>query len=124
MKLRVLGLAAIALAVAAGAAVSRPAQHAGWVDQARLLGADKDLDNWLGYGRTFAEQRFSPAGFAMPLGLKDVGLALGAGEAKRVPLPFAGVLRDGFLEALAGGGEELDWSALALVAARRAHLGD
>lgn len=77
-----------------------------------------------GYGKLIAEQRFSPAGFAMPLGLKDVGLALGAGEAKRVPLPFAGVLRDGFLEALAGGGEELDWSALALVAARRAHLGD
>jgi len=77
-----------------------------------------------GYGQLIAEQRFSPAGFAMPLGLKDVGLALGAGEAKRVPLPFAGVLRDGFLEALAGGGEELDWSALALVAARRAHLAD
>lgn len=77
-----------------------------------------------GYGKLIAEQRFSPAGFAMPLGLKDVGLALGAGEAKRVPLPFAGVLRDGFLEALAGGGEELDWSALALVAARRAHLAD
>lgn len=72
-----------------------------------------------GYGKLIAEQRFSPAGFAMPLGLKDVGLALGAGEAKRVPLPFAGVLRDGFLEALAGGGEELDWSALALVSERK-----
>ena len=77
-----------------------------------------------GYGKLIAERRFSPAGFAMPLGLKDVGLALGAGEARRVPLPFAGVLRDGFLDALAHGGEELDWSALALVAARRASLDD
>jgi len=75
-----------------------------------------------GYGKLIAEQRYSPAGFAMPLGLKDVGLALSAGEARRVPLPFAGVLRENFLDALAHGGEELDWSALALVAARRAGL--
>ncbi|WP_017460978.1 NAD(P)-dependent oxidoreductase [Dyella ginsengisoli] len=75
-----------------------------------------------GYGKLIAEQRFSPAGFAMPLGLKDVGLALSAGEGRRVPLPFAGVLRDGLLDALAHGGEDLDWSALALVAARRAGL--
>lgn len=75
-----------------------------------------------GYGKLIAEQRFKPAGFALPLGYKDVGLALAAGEARRVPLPFAGVLRDAMLEALAAGDAELDWSALALVAAHRAHL--
>jgi len=75
-----------------------------------------------GYARLIAEQRFKPAGFTLPLGYKDVGLALAAGEAARVPLPFAGVLRDSLLEALAGGDEELDWSALSLVAARRAGL--
>lgn len=75
-----------------------------------------------GYGKLIAEQRFKPAGFALPLGYKDVGLALAAGDAQRVPLPFAGVLRDAMLEALAAGDAELDWSALALVAARRAHL--
>ena len=75
-----------------------------------------------GYGKLIAEERYSPAGFAMPLGLKDVGLALSAGEATHVPMPFAGVLRDHFLDALAHGGEALDWSALALVAARRAGL--
>jgi 3-hydroxyisobutyrate dehydrogenase-like beta-hydroxyacid dehydrogenase len=58
----------------------------------------------------------------LPLGYKDVGLALAAGEAQRVPLPFASVLRDAMLEALAAGDAELDWSALALVAARRARL--
>jgi 3-hydroxyisobutyrate dehydrogenase-like beta-hydroxyacid dehydrogenase len=75
-----------------------------------------------GYGRLIAEQRFKPAGFPLPLGFKDVGLAQAAAESARVPLPFAGVLRDSLLEALAAGDEELDWSALALVAARRAHL--
>ncbi|MDE2156623.1 MAG: NAD(P)-dependent oxidoreductase [Xanthomonadaceae bacterium] len=75
-----------------------------------------------GYGKLIAEQRFKPAGFSLPLGLKDVELALAAGSATQVPLPFAGVLRDSLLEALAGGDAELDWSALALVAARRAHL--
>jgi 3-hydroxyisobutyrate dehydrogenase-like beta-hydroxyacid dehydrogenase len=75
-----------------------------------------------GYGKLIAEQRFKPAGFTLPLGLKDVELALSAGSAARVPLPFAGVLRDSLLEALAAGDAELDWSALALVAARRAHL--
>jgi 3-hydroxyisobutyrate dehydrogenase-like beta-hydroxyacid dehydrogenase len=74
------------------------------------------------YGKLIAEQRFKPAGMSLPLGLKDVELALGAASTARVPLPFAGVLRDGLLEALAAGDAELDWSALALVAARRAHL--
>ncbi len=36
------------------------APRAGRIDQARLLGADKDVDNWLEYGRTYAEQRYSP----------------------------------------------------------------
>ncbi len=75
-----------------------------------------------GYGKLIAEQRFKPAGFALPLGLKDIELALSAGSAARVPLPFAGVLRDGLLEALAAGDADMDWSALSLVAARRAHL--
>ncbi|MFC5435531.1 NAD(P)-dependent oxidoreductase [Rhodanobacter umsongensis] len=75
-----------------------------------------------GYGKLIAEQRFKPAGFALTLGLKDVELALSAGSAARVPLPFAGVLRDSLLEALAAGDAGMDWSALALVAARRAHL--
>lgn len=75
-----------------------------------------------GYARLIAEQRFKPAGFALPLGYKDVGLALAAGEAARVPLPFAGVLRESLLEALAAGDEDVDWSVLSQVAARRACL--
>lgn len=74
------------------------------------------------YGKQIAEQRFKPAGFPLPLGFKDVALAQSAAEAARVPMPFAGVLRDSLLEAMAAGDLEQDWSALSLVAARRAHL--
>jgi len=69
------------------------------------------------YGGLIIEKKFQPAGFAAPLGLKDVRLALSAGENLRVPLPLASVLRDRFLTLLARGGESLDWSAIAQVAA-------
>ncbi|MET3651513.1 NAD(P)-dependent oxidoreductase [Dyella japonica] len=75
-----------------------------------------------GYAKLIAESRYTPAGFALPLGYKDIGLALAAADATRVPLPLAGLLRDSLLEALAGGDENVDWSIMAQVAARRAHL--
>jgi 3-hydroxyisobutyrate dehydrogenase-like beta-hydroxyacid dehydrogenase len=74
------------------------------------------------YGRLIAEQRYQPAGFTMMLGLKDVRLALEAGQAAHVPLPFASVVRDHFLEALAARRSDYDWAALAEVAARHAGL--
>lgn len=70
------------------------------------------------YGHLIANERFEPAGFAAPLGLKDVRLALAAGETLQVPLPLASLLRDRFLRLLAEGGEALDWSAIATLAAR------
>ena len=39
-----------------------------------------------------------------------------------VPLPFARVLRDSFMDAIANGDANKDWSAIARVAARRAGL--
>ncbi|MCW0374927.1 NAD(P)-dependent oxidoreductase [Xanthomonas sacchari] len=72
------------------------------------------------YGGMIAEQRYSPAGFKATLGLKDVRLALNAGETRHVPMPLAAVLRDAFIEAIAHGDGDLDWAALAKVAARRA----
>lgn len=75
-----------------------------------------------GYGKLIAESRYTPAGFALPLGYKDIGLALAAADATRVPLPLAGLLRDSLLEALSAGDEDVDWSIMAQVAARRAHL--
>ena len=73
-----------------------------------------------GYGRLISERRFEPASFALRLGLKDVRLALEAGEAAHVPMPVAGVVRDSLLEAVARGESDLDWAALARVAMRRA----
>ncbi|HTC25745.1 NAD(P)-dependent oxidoreductase [Dyella sp.] len=75
-----------------------------------------------GYGKSIAEQRFQPPGFALPLGLKDVMLAQDAGHSAQVPLPLAGVLRDSLLEAMADGAGSMDLSALARVSERRANL--
>lgn len=76
-----------------------------------------------GYGRLIAERRYEPAGFTLALGFKDVRLALQAGEAANVAMPFASVLRDHFLEATAAGMSDQDWAAIAEVAARHAGLG-
>ena len=72
------------------------------------------------YGGLIASEQFEPAGFAAPLGHKDIGLVLAAAEELRVPLPIASLLRDRFLRLLAGGGEHLDWSAVGSLAARDA----
>jgi 3-hydroxyisobutyrate dehydrogenase-like beta-hydroxyacid dehydrogenase len=74
------------------------------------------------YGAQIVARRYEPAGFRLVLGLKDVRLALEAAEAGRAPMPFAGVLRDHFLEALAHGDGERDWAAVADVARRHAGL--
>jgi len=69
------------------------------------------------YGALIAEEKFEPAGFAAPLGHKDVRLTLEAAEALRVPMPLASLLRDRFLTLLAHGNEQLDWSAIGRLAA-------
>jgi len=74
------------------------------------------------YGALVGERRYEPPGFALRLGYKDAGLTLAAADAQHVPMPLAGLLRDAFLDALAHGDGERDWSALAEVAARRAQL--
>jgi len=75
-----------------------------------------------GYGKMIAEARFEPAGFTMRLGHKDVGLALSAGDEQSVALPLGSAVRDRLLDALANGDGDKDWSGLAEVAARQAHL--
>jgi 3-hydroxyisobutyrate dehydrogenase-like beta-hydroxyacid dehydrogenase len=74
------------------------------------------------YGPLILDRAFEPAKFKLKLGLKDVRLALAAGEAVEVPLPFASVLRDNFIDALAHGGAEKDWAGVAEVTLRRAGL--
>ena len=72
------------------------------------------------YGKLIIEGEFKP-GFKLT---KDMRLALAAGEAMGVPLPFASVVRDNLVDAIGHGDAGRDWSALALVARRRAGLGD
>jgi 3-hydroxyisobutyrate dehydrogenase-like beta-hydroxyacid dehydrogenase len=72
------------------------------------------------YGDLIAERRFEPAGFAVPLGHKDIRTALAAAEELRVPMPLASLLRDRFLNLLAHGGDTLDWSAIGQLAAQDA----
>jgi 3-hydroxyisobutyrate dehydrogenase-like beta-hydroxyacid dehydrogenase len=66
------------------------------------------------YGAMVAEKRHLPAGFKLPLGLKDFELVLKTGGEARVPMPIASLVRDRLLAALAHGRDDMDWSGLAL----------
>lgn len=74
------------------------------------------------YGRLIADEQFDPAGFALKLGLKDVRLALETAQECAAPMPFASVLRDHFLSAIALGYADSDWSRLSQIPAREAGL--
>ena len=74
------------------------------------------------YGGIIADQRYSPAGFKLRLGLKDVKLVIAAAEAVDTPLPIASIVRDHMLTAIGRGMEDLDWSATAKLAAENAGL--
>ena len=76
------------------------------------------------YGGLIADERFKPAGFAAPLGQKDIRLVLAAAEDLRVPMPLASLLRDRFLTLLAHGGDELDWSAIGRLPAAEAGIAE
>ncbi len=66
------------------------------------------------YGEAIAARRHTPAGFKVPLGLKDVELVLKTAGEVRSPMPLAGLVRERLVSALAKGRDEMDWSALAL----------
>ena len=70
------------------------------------------------YGGLVAADEEPPVGFAAPLGFKDIRLAIAAAEKLRVPMPFASVLHDRFVELLATSGENQDWSAVGRMALR------
>jgi 3-hydroxyisobutyrate dehydrogenase-like beta-hydroxyacid dehydrogenase len=76
------------------------------------------------YGKIIAEQRYDPAGFKLRLGLKDVRLLMAAGEEAGAPLPIASLIRDNMISAIAQGWGDLDWSAVARVAALKSGLKD
>mmetsp|Transcript_12492 Transcript_12492/g.24823 ORF Transcript_12492/g.24823 Transcript_12492/m.24823 type:complete len:338 (+) Transcript_12492:66-1079(+) len=73
-----------------------------------------------GYGQRVSERDHQPGGFALELGLKDVGLVLDTAHRSGVPMPFGSVMKDGFTAAMSKGRENLDWSALGLGASENA----
>lgn len=96
------------------------------VDRAKLLevlvGSLFDAPVYRTYGKLLLEERFSPPGFALPLGLKDNRLLLQAGERLAVPLPLASLIRDHMLAAVATGHGAEDWSVFARIVREEAGL--
>lgn len=74
------------------------------------------------YGEILVEDRFRPAGFAAPLGLKDMTLADDAATALGAPMPILGIVRDHLRSVIATEGEDVDWAGVALAVRRGANL--
>jgi 3-hydroxyisobutyrate dehydrogenase-like beta-hydroxyacid dehydrogenase len=74
------------------------------------------------YGSMIAADKFEPAGFKLPLGMKDNRLLLAAAEEAAVPMPMASLVRDRFVAALAQGLGESDWAAIARISYLNAGL--
>ena len=73
------------------------------------------------YGNKIVAQSYVP-GFALPLALKDVRLALAEAEDARAPMPSVSVVRDRLITGIARGYADLDWTALSLIAAEEAGI--
>ncbi len=76
------------------------------------------------YGKIIGDRQFDKAGFKLRLGYKDSGLTLAAAKELGAPLPLASMVHDHFMQAMAAGWGDKDWSSLALMAARKAGLKD
>ncbi|WP_102224627.1 NAD(P)-dependent oxidoreductase [Acidimangrovimonas sediminis] len=76
------------------------------------------------YGEILVNDRFRPAGFAAPLGLKDMTLVDEAARRSNVPMPFLGTIRDHLKSVIATEGPDIDWGAAALAVRRGAGLGN
>jgi 3-hydroxyisobutyrate dehydrogenase-like beta-hydroxyacid dehydrogenase len=74
------------------------------------------------YGSMIASDNFEPAGFKLPLGLKDNRLLLAAAQEAGVPMPMASLVHDRFVAALARGLGESDWAAIARISYENAGL--
>jgi 3-hydroxyisobutyrate dehydrogenase-like beta-hydroxyacid dehydrogenase len=69
---------------------------------------------YTGYGAMIAERRYTPPGFTMALGSKDLGLAEAIAAEAGLDIPTAAVLRRAFDAALASDDlKDVDWSGVA-----------
>lgn len=74
------------------------------------------------YGEMLLEDRFRPAGFAAPLGLKDMTLADTAATSLGAPMPLLGIVRDHLCSVIATEGPDIDWAGIALAIRKSAKL--
>lgn len=74
------------------------------------------------YGDAVAAQRYSPAGFRLALGAKDMALVLGAARESGAPMPTASLVHDRLLASVGRGRGDLDWAGLALAVSEDAGL--
>ncbi|AOV17162.1 6-phosphogluconate dehydrogenase [Acidihalobacter aeolianus] len=65
------------------------------------------------YGNAIVAQRFTPPGFTLRLGAKDMRLVQDAARTAEVPMPLASLLGDRFLRMLATGQGDIDWTGIA-----------
>jgi len=74
------------------------------------------------YGEILVEDRFRPAGFAAPLGLKDMTLVDAAATTFGASMPLLGIVRDHLRTVIATEGPEVDWAGIALAVRAGAKL--
>ncbi|KQN27107.1 6-phosphogluconate dehydrogenase [Sphingomonas sp. Leaf34] len=98
----------------------------GGVDRATLLevltGTLFSAPVYKTYGDMLVADAFKPAGFAAPLGLKDMNLVDAAAGRSRTPMPLLGIVRDHLRTAIALEGEDVDWAGAGLAVRRAAGL--
>ncbi len=87
-----------------------------------MTGSLFDTPVYRNYGAALAEERYKLAGFAAPLGLKDMRLVGQSAEALRVPMPVLNVLRDHLLQTIGIEGEDIDWSGIGRTIAKNGGL--
>ncbi len=87
-----------------------------------LTGTLFDTPVYRNYGAILVEERYRPAGFGAPLGLKDMRLLGQEADTRRVPMPLLSLLRDHLLQTLAQEGEDIDWSGIGRTIAGNAGL--
>lgn len=84
-----------------------------------LTGTLFDAPVYRNYGAILIEERFRPAGFAAPWGLKDMRLAADAASAQGVAMPFLEILKQHLTETIANEGKDIDWSGIAKTVAAK-----
>jgi 3-hydroxyisobutyrate dehydrogenase-like beta-hydroxyacid dehydrogenase len=81
-----------------------------------------DAPVYKNYGAILVGEKFRPAGFAAPLGLKDMRLAREAADGVGITMPVLAVLDAHLRETIARDGPDIDWSSIGGLAGLKGQL--